>query len=118
MKNRVWMLLLSALFLVCVGLSIYTLMPGKPAKQAQIWSEGVLYQTVSLGVDQTLTVKTQHGSNTVRVENGKIAVIQADCPDGYCMDRGYCSGGAQIVCLPNKLVIQFVGEQEVDGAVG
>ena len=49
---------------------------------------------------------------------GKIAVTAADCPDGYCMDRGFCDGGAPIVCLPHKLVIEFMGRQEIDGIIG
>jgi hypothetical protein len=34
------------------------------------------------------------------------------------MARGFCSGGTQIVCLPNRLVIEFLAEQEIDGIVG
>ena len=34
------------------------------------------------------------------------------------MHRGFCSGGMQIVCLPNRLVIEFVAEQEIDGVIG
>ena len=45
-------------------------------------------------------------------------LTEADCPDGYCMDRGFCSGGAQIVCLPNRLVISFLASEEVDFVVG
>ena len=63
-------------------------------------------------------METGHGTNTVTVKDGKIAVTAASCPDSYCMKRGFCQGGAQIVCLPNRLVIEFVGSQTVDGVVG
>ena len=49
---------------------------------------------------------------------GKIAVTEATCPDHYCMKRGFCASGMDIVCLPNKLVIHFIGEQTVDAAAG
>ena len=50
------------------------------------------------------------GYNIVRVENGKIAVIEADCPDLICVKRGFVSGGAlPIVCLPHRLSISFEG---------
>ena len=61
---------------------------------------------------------SQNGTNTVTVRDGKVAVTQADCPDHYCMDRGWCDSGTPIVCLPNRLVLKFVGKQTVDGAVG
>ena len=52
------------------------------------------------------------------VKDGKIAVTQASCPDHHCMARGFCNSGAQIVCLPNRLVIEFLGDQEIDAAIG
>ena len=118
MKTRTWIILISALLIVCGGLSVWLLMPGQEAQTAEIWLDGELYKTVDLRKDQEFTVESQRGSNTVTVKNGKIAVTAADCPDHYCMDRGYCAGGTQIVCLPNRLVIRFVGEQEIDGVVG
>ena len=118
MKNKTWIIILSAVLIVCAGLSIWLMMPGEDAAVAEIWLDGERYKTVRLGMDQEFVVRSDHGTNTVTVKDGKIAVTAADCPDHYCMDRGYCAGGAQIVCLPNRLVIKFVGEQEIDGAVG
>ena len=118
MKNKTWIMILSAVLIVCVGLSIWLMMPGEDASAAEIWLDGEIYKTVSLSRNQEFVVQGVHGSATVAVWTGKIAVTAADCPDHYCMDRGYCAGGTQIVCLPNRLVIKFTGEQEIDGAVG
>lgn len=118
MKTKTWILLIAAILVLCVGLSVFLLWPRQGMQYAEIWSEGELVQTVDLGIDRELTVTTDKGSNVITVIGGKIAVTQADCPDHYCMERGFCDGGAQIVCLPNRLVIRFVGEQEVDGVVG
>jgi len=54
----------------------------------------------------------------IHIKDGKIGVTEANCPDHYCMHRGFCNSGAQIVCLPNKLVIRFVGAPEIDMVVG
>ena len=118
MKTRTWIILISALLILCIGLSVWLLMPGQKAQTVEIWLDGELYKTVDLRKDQEFVVESQRGSNTVTVKDGKIAVTAADCPDHYCMDRGYCAGGTQIVCLPNRLIIQFVGQQEIDGVVG
>ncbi len=117
MKTKTWIVLLAVLAVVCTGLSAVLLWPGQ-ADFAEVWSDGRLLYTLDLRIDQTVTVETVRGSNTVTVSNGAIAVTAADCPDGYCMDRGFCSGGAQIVCLPNRLVIRFIGAQPLDGISG
>lgn len=118
MKSKTWGVILAAALALCVGLSLLLMMPGEEAAQAEVWSEGRLLYTLDLRVEQTVTVSSAGGTNVVTVSGGKIAVTEADCPDGYCMDRGFCSGGAQIVCLPNRLVIKFVGEQSIDGMAG
>lgn len=117
MKSRTWALLIGAALVISVGLSLWLMWPGQSAR-AEVWSDGELKATLDLSRDQELTVTSARGTNTVTVRDGKIAVTAADCPDHTCMDRGYCAGGAQIVCLPNRLVIRFVGEQTVDGVAG
>ena len=118
MKSKVWVLILAAVLAFSVALSVALLMPREDATRAEIWSDGVLVETVDLSVDRVLTVEGKNGTNVVTISDGKIAVTDADCPDHYCMARGYCSGGAQIVCLPNRLVIKFLGKQALDGVVG
>ena len=117
MKTKYWIAILAAVLFLCIGVSFLTL-GGEDASRAKITSGGRLIRTVDLSVDQEFTVETDGGYNIVTVKDGKIAVTEASCPDHYCMNRGFCSGGAQIVCLPNRLVIEFLGDQEVDGAVG
>lgn len=117
MKTKVWIGVLAGVAAVCAVLSLWLLRPTKAAA-VEVWSEGKLIQTLSLTVDQMITVETETGKNVVTVSNGKVAVTEADCPDKYCMDRGWCSGGVQIVCLPNQLVLKFVGETAVDGVAG
>ena len=115
MKTRTWIILFAVLLIACLGLSIPLLLPSDDASHAEILVDGQLVRTVPLSVDQQFTLSTHNGgSNTITVQNGAIAVTEADCPDHYCMHRGFCSGGTQIVCLPNRLVIRFTGAQEVD----
>ncbi len=118
MKTKFWIALIAVILVVCVGLSIWLLWPSQDAAYAEIWSDGKLLHTLPLSLDREVTIQTDRGTNVVTVKDGKIAVTEADCPDHYCMDRGYCAGGTQIVCLPNRLVIRFVGQQEMDGVVG
>ena len=114
MKTKFWIILFGAVSAACILLSL-PLFSREQARFAQITSKGEVVKTVDLLNDQEFTVD---GKNTITVKDGKIAVTWADCPDHYCMKRGFCEGGTDIVCLPNRLVISFLGEQEIDAAIG
>ena len=119
MKTRSWILLLADVALIFGILGTVLLHTNGQAQAAEIYSEGQLLKTVSLAMDQEFTVENTHGgSNTVTVKNGKIAVTSATCPDHYCMHRGFCSGGAPIICLPNALEIRFLKDSPVDISIG
>ena len=119
MKTRTWILIFTVVLLGSLALSIPFLLPGEKAAYAEIVSDGQVLHTLDLNINQELRIDSPTGGhNVVTVKDGAIAVTEATCPDHYCMHRGYCSSGAQIVCLPNRLVIRFLGEQSVDIAVG
>lgn len=118
MKSKTWAIILAVLFAVFLGISILLIQPGETAHRVEILSDGKVLYTLDLDTDQQITVTTERGSNTVTIRDGKVAVTEASCPDHYCMQRGWCDGGAEIVCLPNRLVIRFLGEQKIDGVAG
>ena len=118
MKTKHWLILIGAILLISVVLSILFALPGQTAVRAEIWSDNQLLRTVDLHTAQTFTVETGEGYNVITIENGKIAVTDANCPDHYCMQRGFCNSGSPIVCLPHRLVIKFVGEQAIDSVIG
>ena len=119
MKTRTWILIIGLILAASLGASLYFLMPREASTHAEITSYGNVIKTVDLRIDQEFTVSNGGSSwNVVTVKEGKIGVTEATCPDHYCMHRGFCSSGTQIVCLPNQLVIQFTGPQTVDSVVG
>ena len=119
MKSWMWAGILAVLLIVCGIFGFIFMAPGENATWAEIVSDGEVVKTVDLKINQVFTVETENGGyNVVTVKDGAIAVTAASCPDHYCKDRGFCSGGVDIVCLPNKMVIRFLGEQEVDAALG
>ena len=117
MKNIHWILIFAAIFAFCL---VLVLLPSgaEPSSLAQIRS-GSTVTVVDLQKSQELTFRSDDGGyNIVTVRDGKIAVTEANCPDQYCVRQGFCDSGEQIVCLPHKLVISFLGNSEVDGAAG
>ena len=117
MKNKYWIAIFAVLFVLCLALAF---LPNNsaPAQTAQVVSDGKVIRILNLNMPQEFTVEVTGGYNTVTVRDGKVAVTAADCPDQYCVRQGFCNSGKQIVCLPHKLVISFLGESEIDGAVG
>jgi len=119
MKTRTWILIFTLILVVCLGASFYFLAPGEASTRAEITSGGQVIKTIDLRIDQEFTVDSSSGGyNVVTVKDGKIGVSAATCPDHYCMKRGYCNSGTEIVCLPNRMTIRFLGEQEIDAIVG
>ena len=118
MKTKYWITILAAILAISAVASVFLFLPGKEASVAEITSDGAVNRVVNLKADQEFTVPCPGGYNTVTVKGGKIAVTEATCPDQYCVRQGFVNRGRAIVCLPNKLIISFVGEQEIDGQIG
>lgn len=83
----------------------------------EIVQDGTILYTLDLAntENQTIEVSYLGRSNTIQVQDGKIRVQAAECPDQTCVHMGFLSdSGLPIVCLPNRLVIQF-SDAELDG---
>ncbi len=55
------------------------------------------------------------GTNVLAIEDGKAFMVEANCP-GYqdCVETGKIFRvGETIVCLPNKVVVEIVGEGDM-----
>ncbi len=118
MKTKYWVAIFAVVLILCAGLTWWAFGRNIPARSIEIWVAGELRYTLPLAQDRTITIESEKGINRVEIRSGAVAVTYADCPDGYCVKRGFCSGGAQIVCLPHEMVIKFTGKQALDGTVG
>ena len=109
MKTKFWIAVIAVILIICAAASLLLLSPGDAATHAQISSNGKVIRTVDLRVDQEFTVTLDDGSyNTVTVKDGKIAVTEASCPDGICVNHRSVSKQKQsITCLPNRLVVEI-----------
>lgn len=101
------LLAVAAVILLAAALLLFAL-PALSAggSYACIYQHGKLIREVPLSVDQTFPVSGDY-TNTVTVQDGKIAVTHADCPNQDCVRQGWLSDGGAIVCLPNQLEIRL-----------
>ena len=111
MKSRTWIILFSCLFLLCLILTFWIANRKTYATVACIYQDGVLIRTVDLSaVTEPFewTVAGERGENRIRVEPGRICVLEADCRDQICVKAGWLSDSASpVVCLPHRLVIRL-----------
>ncbi len=89
-------------------------------KRVTVSINGEITATYSLSENIEVTIPTEENYNTLVIENGKAQIVNADCPDGICVEtRAISYVGETIVCLPHKLVVEVIGdtETEIDVAV-
>jgi hypothetical protein len=85
-------------------------------KVAEISVDGKPYKTVSFDKnnEETIDIKSKLGTNVIKLQNDKIGVVDADCPDKVCIHDGFIEKpGQMLVCLPNKVVIEIKGEKQL-----
>ena len=86
---------------------------------AEVYQDGELLRTLSLEENTSFAVTGTY-TNTITVENGKIAITASDCPGEDCVHSGAIhTSGRSIVCLPNGVEVRVVSAQsDVDFVVG
>lgn len=64
-----------------------------------------------------LTISGPYGVTEIRINDGKVWVEKASCPHKTCKHMGTINKmGEMIVCIPNRILIQIVGNHsELDG---
>ncbi len=65
---------------------------------------------VPLSSERTLDIDGIHGSVLVRVEGGRVRVVESSCPDRICVRQGaVADAGGAIVCAPNGVTVTVGG---------
>lgn len=85
-------------------------------RQVEILQDGKILYTLDLAQaeDQTFTVTYEGRSNEIEIRDHQIRVKAADCPDQICVHMDWLEA-APIVCLPNRLSIQYVDGEGASG---
>lgn len=83
-----------------------------PALSLEVRREGAVELLAPLDGAHTYTLSGPQGQeNTLRVEEGKVFMLSANCPDQLCVRQGaLVDTRGTIVCLPNRLVVRLLGE--------
>lgn len=69
--------------------------------------DGNVYGTYRLDDTQNIMVKSEEGYNQIQISDGMVSIVDADCPDQYCVKQGKTSNQHKsLICLPHKLVVE------------
>lgn len=123
MKTRTWIIVLSSAVIVCTIWWLFISIFSSPSKIVGIYQNGNLVEKIDLNSvtgEREITLSGEFGKNVVLVSHGHIEMKSAECPDKICVKHGALEkSGTPIVCLPNKVVIQFEDtSDDVDAKTG
>ena len=107
--------LCAVLFLGGIGGIIWNLTRSH-GRQVEILQDGKILYTLDLAQaeDQTFTVTYGGRTNEIEIRDHQIRVKAADCPDQICVHMDWLEA-APIVCLPNRLSIQYADGEGASG---
>jgi hypothetical protein len=83
--------------------------------------DGTPVRTLRLDTDERIQVAGVRGAVVVEVREGRVAVVQADCPNQVCVRTGRRShAGDAIICVPNRTTVRIKGEHSpgIHGVTG
>lgn len=95
-----------ALVLSLLAVIVILLFPrGTSSHVAEIYFDGNLIRTMNLKEDQQVYLDV---GMLVKVEGGRISVVDSDCPEKLCVSQGAIDKpNIPIVCVPNKIIIRI-----------
>lgn len=115
--KRDTILVLSMVIIAAAAFLIINFAVKKDGSYAVIKVDGNVIKTLDLNSGET-TIEVngyQGGVNKVVINDGKLSMTEADCPDELCVKTGKISRvGETIVCLPHRVVVEIKGSQDDD----
>ncbi|MFI3115669.1 MAG: NusG domain II-containing protein [Clostridia bacterium] len=106
---------ISSLICVCIASSIALYFGNKNSDitdKVVVEADGIIYGTYSLHENQKVEIN-DIGTNLLVIEDGKVYMESADCPDKICVaHHALTSNLGVIACLPNRVIVYLELESE------
>ena len=113
-KHKLDIIVIASLLLLSAAVLIATTLSRRGGASVEVTVGGELVGTYSLGIDAVYELNG--GTNILTVSGGVAYMSYSNCPDHTCENTGRVRYvGEMIVCLPNRITIEVVGE--TDGGV-
>ena len=106
MKKKDMILIVAVLAISLISFAAIK-MTQKDGKEVIVTVDGKEVYKTSIKKDQIYQIPEKNGTNVMQIKDGKVTMIEATCPDHYCMkQKAVDEHGGSIICLPNKVVIE------------
>lgn len=108
-------ILIAVILIVSLSVLLIVFLTREEGNTVVVYVDGDKVAEYPLSVDGVYYLN--NGTNTLVIEDGVAYMRDATCPDKFtgngCVNTGKISYvGQKIVCLPNKLIVEIVGEGE------
>lgn len=85
---------------------------------AEVYYEDEMILSIDLSVDGEYIVDGELGDVVLEVKDNMIRVKNENSPKNICSKEGFIGDSSRtLVCLPNKIIIKIVGDNDIDGVV-
>lgn len=102
------LILIAVILFVCIRVFVED-----KGKYVKVYVNEKLTKTFDLEIDQEYFIETKRGYNLLVIKDGKARVLDADCPDKICVDKGAISKNDEsIICLPHNVVVTIDSNEE------
>lgn len=121
MKKKDVILIGSILLFALIAYGLLTFIQKNSTKEAVvvITVKEKVQGTYSLDKNQTIYIPDkQNATNIIRIQDGKVKMEEADCPDQICVShRAIQFNNESIVCLPHQVVVEIQNKDDssIDG---
>ena len=115
LKKKDWILILIIFVVADIAYVSHELLKDTAKAVAVVKIDGKIAGTYDL--DEDKRIKINNGTNIFEIKNGKVKMVEADCPDQLCVhQRAINASGENIICLPNRVVVQIEtkADSEID----
>ena len=120
MSNKKFIIIFALIFCV-FAVGFFVINNTTPdSDTVQIKINGELHKELDINKDGMFVIKTDDGHSIVNVKNKEVFVVEATCPDKLCVRHGkLLNKYDSIVCLPNKIVIEYKNKSsDIDAVTG
>lgn len=106
-KQRNLIILVSVILAAALGgILAQRILMEKKGIYAVVQAGGQEKIRLDLTRETEMIIEDENGYNLIRIEDGKVRVAEANCPDKICVKAGAKSKNGEIIaCLPHKLII-------------
>lgn len=120
MKKKDIILFIIVILITVISFGVKKYFELKTATNIEIYVDNSLYKKIPIDSNEEISIKKNGHTNVIKIHDNGVEMISADCPDKVCVKTGFIDKtGESIVCLPNKISIKIVSneDKEIDVTV-